>query len=75
MRLLFDANLSPRLVKRIADLFPESAHVFDAGLARETSDLDIWKFAANSGYAVVTTDADFVRLSRERGAPPKVIHI
>lgn len=28
MKLLFDRNLSPRLVNRLADLFPESTHVY-----------------------------------------------
>ncbi|MFB2971179.1 DUF5615 family PIN-like protein [Aerosakkonema sp. BLCC-F183] len=27
MKLLFDHNLSPRLVNRLADIFPDSNHV------------------------------------------------
>jgi hypothetical protein len=33
--LLFDANLSPKLVKQLADLFPGSVHLFDLPLARD----------------------------------------
>ncbi len=33
MRLLFDQNLSHRLVAQLAAEFPELAHVRDAGLA------------------------------------------
>ncbi len=32
MKLLFDENLSHKLVRRLADLFPDSVHVRDAGL-------------------------------------------
>jgi hypothetical protein len=31
--LLFDQNLAPRLVARLADIFPASEHVRDVGLA------------------------------------------
>jgi len=43
LKLLFDANLSPKLVHRLAELFPDSVHVFDTGLARFTSDEVIWQ--------------------------------
>ena len=32
MKLLFDQNLSPKLVNRLADLFPGSGHVQSVGL-------------------------------------------
>ena len=75
MKLLFDANLSPKLVGRLAELFPDSAHVFDTGLARHTSDETIWEYAHANGFTIVTADSDFLDLSRARGAPPKVILI
>ena len=31
MKLLFDQNLSPKLVNRLADLFPDSSHVQSVG--------------------------------------------
>ena len=34
MNLLFDQNLSPRLVDRLEDLYPNSTHVGDVGLDR-----------------------------------------
>ncbi len=33
MKLLFDQNLSPKLVDRLADLFPGSCHVQSAGVS------------------------------------------
>lgn len=75
MKLLFDANLSPKLVARLEDLFPASVHVFDTNLARSTSDKRIWQYAAEHGFTIVTADADFLELAKSHGAPPKVIRL
>jgi len=75
LKLLFDANLSPKLVGRLDELFPESAHVFDTGLARFTSDETIWDYAGANGFTIVTADADFLDLATARGAPPKVVRL
>ena len=39
MKLLFNQNLSYRLPARLADLFPDSAHVRPLGLAQISDDL------------------------------------
>jgi predicted nuclease of predicted toxin-antitoxin system len=75
LKLLFDANLSPKLVSRLRELFPGSTHVFDTGLARSTPDERIWQFAAAGGFIIVTADSDFLNLARSRGTPPKVVHL
>jgi predicted nuclease of predicted toxin-antitoxin system len=75
LKLLFDANLSPKLVGRLAELFPGSVHVFDASLGQRTPDETIWEFAGRHGFVIVTADADFLRLAEERGVPPKVVHL
>lgn len=75
MKLLFDANLSPKLVTRLAELFPASVHVFDTGLARFTSDETIWEYARAHGFTIVTADADFLELASSRGAPPRVVRL
>jgi predicted nuclease of predicted toxin-antitoxin system len=59
LKLLFDANLSPKLVRRLTELFPDSAHVFGTGLEKSTLDETIWAYAAANGFAIVTADADF----------------
>ena len=33
VKLLLDENLSPKLIRRLADVFPGSVHVHDCGLA------------------------------------------
>ena len=67
-RLLLDQNLAASLVRRLADLYPGSAHVREVGLAR-ADDEAIWSLAASSGYVIVTKDDDFRQRSLLRGAP------
>lgn len=72
MKLLFDQNLSPRLVGLLEDLFPGSTHVRDAGLASADDDA-VWEHAKQHGLAIVSKDADFRQLSFLHGFPPKVV--
>ena len=72
MRLLFDQNLSPKLVNRLADLFPSSSHLQSVGLDC-ADDGQVWEHARLNGFAIVTKDADLNNLSVLRGHPPKVI--
>lgn len=74
MKLLFDHNLSPRLVERLADVFPGAAHVAFEGLDR-ASDKTVWEHARRNAYLIVTKDADFNDLSVLYGSPPKVMWI
>jgi predicted nuclease of predicted toxin-antitoxin system len=68
MTLLFDQNLSPKLVKRLADLFPGSSHMQLEGLDRASDD-QIWDHARLNGFAIVTKDADYNNLSVLKGWP------
>jgi predicted nuclease of predicted toxin-antitoxin system len=72
MKLLFDQNLSPKLVANLADLFPDSSHVQAAGLDRAT-DAEVWEYARLNAFAIVSKDEDFSDLSVMRGSPPKVV--
>ena len=72
MKLLFDENLSSRLVSALAGQFPNSSHVNLIGLAGAT-DLEIWAYARERDFSVVSKDDDFRSLSLVNGAPPKVI--
>ena len=74
VKLLFDQNLSPGLVRRLADLHPESSHVFSLGID-QASDDQVWERARQDGYTIVTKDSDFGDLSVLRGFPPKVIWV
>ena len=72
MKLLFDQNLSRKLVTQLADIFPDASHIHFHGLA-ETSDTKIWEFARMQDFCIVTQDADFAERSRLYGVPPKVV--
>jgi predicted nuclease of predicted toxin-antitoxin system len=74
MKLLFDQNLSPKLVRRLADLFPGSSHVQALGLDCAGDD-QVWHHARLHGFAVVTKDEDYNTLSVLRGSPPKVVWV
>jgi predicted nuclease of predicted toxin-antitoxin system len=74
MKLLFDHNLSPRLVRLLADLYPDSQHVFLLEMDQE-DDWVIWDYALQNEYTIVTRDSDYSDLSLIRGFPPKVIWI
>lgn len=69
MSLLFDQNLSRRLVALLAGDYPGSQHVIDAGLIG-ADDPIVWRYAAANGLAVVSKDADFRHLALVHGPPP-----
>ena len=72
MKLLFDENLSPRLVQGPADVYPQSLHLRDCNL-RGASDVKIWQYAQEYGFAILSKDSDFAQRSALLGSPPKVI--
>jgi predicted nuclease of predicted toxin-antitoxin system len=66
MKLLFDQNLSPRLVTRLADLFPDSDHVYPLGLD-QALDIEVWNYARDNDFILVSKDADFGEMSLLHG--------
>jgi predicted nuclease of predicted toxin-antitoxin system len=74
MKLLFDQNLSHRLVLQLAAEFPGSAHVRDLALATAT-DAAVWAHAAANGFVIVSKDTDFQQRALLHGHPPKVIWV
>lgn len=74
MKLLFDQNLSPALVRCVADIFPDSNHVFSLGLDR-ADDIEISEFAVAEDFVIVTKDADYSEMISLGGRLPKIIWI
>lgn len=72
MKLLFDENLSPRLATSLSSLYPGSKHVRDCGL-RGATDVEVWSYARENQFAIVSKDSDFSQRSALLGGPPKVI--
>ncbi len=72
MKLLLDENISRRIIPALQESYPGSSQVALLEL-NSVSDLDIWKYAKEEGYAIVTQDADFHELSLLADEPPLVI--
>lgn len=72
MKLLLDENLSRRLVPFLQPVYPGSTQVALIGL-EQASDRDIWQYARDNDYVIVTKDSDYYDLSLLLGAPPPVI--
>jgi predicted nuclease of predicted toxin-antitoxin system len=75
MRLLLDANLSPRIAGSLCDAGFEAVHVADLGLVTATDDV-IFDRAAEEGLVIVTADSDFGSLlAVRRATSPSVVHL
>ncbi len=74
MSFVFDHNLSPTLVRRLASVFPDSRHVRDLGLSR-AGDLAVWNHAIEHRLTIISKDGDYHQLSFVYGPPPKVIWV
>jgi len=72
VKLLFDQNISFRVVNKLQPTFPGCRQVRELNL-EEKSDREIWNFANNEEYTIVTFDADFYDLVTLYGHPPKVV--
>lgn len=72
MKLLFDQNLSYKLLAKVSELFPNSAHVAALDLDK-ASDREVWEYAKVNAFTIVTKDSDFNDLSIYHGFPPHII--
>jgi predicted nuclease of predicted toxin-antitoxin system len=72
MKLLFDQNISFRILRLLPEDFADCRQVRAVGL-HDHNDVEIWQFAKQNGFTIVTFDADFFDISLLRGSPPKII--
>lgn len=72
MKLLFDQNISYRIIGKISQYFSGSKHISECGLMN-CSDSEVWEYAKNNDYSIVTFDSDFYDISVINGHPPKII--
>lgn len=68
MKLLFDENLSSKLLGHLAGEYPGSQHVRDVRL-RGAEDHRIWDYARAQGFIIVSKDTDFRDRSYVEGFP------
>lgn len=74
MNLLFDQNISPRILRVLTTEFTNCQHVRFVGL-ENSSDFEIFQYAKRNDLAVVTFDSDFVDLNAMYGTPPKIVFL
>jgi len=75
VRLLLDANLSPRVAESLRTAGFDAVHVADLDLVTATDD-EIFDRAASDGLVVVTADSDFgALLALRRAKSPSVVHL
>ncbi len=75
MKLLLDANLSWRLVKKLTSTFSNILHVNQIGITTPAKDSEIWDWDLKNEFIIVSNDDDFINLLLLKGFPPKVILI
>ncbi len=61
MKILFNQNISFRIIKSLKEVWPDVKQVRELGLENKT-DREIWNFARENGFAIVTFDSDFFDL-------------
>ncbi|QEP43585.1 hypothetical protein D5085_10910 [Ectothiorhodospiraceae bacterium BW-2] len=74
MKLLFDNNLSPKLLNYLGDIFPDANHVMFENLDDKDDEM-VWEYAKAHNYTIVSKDSDFKDIRLLKGFPPKVIWI
>jgi predicted nuclease of predicted toxin-antitoxin system len=74
MRLLFDQNISHRILAQLPASFADSISVKQIGLIN-APDRQIWEYAKKNNLIIVTQDSDFNDLNVLYGIPPKIIWI
>jgi len=72
MKILFDQNISFRILKLLPPDYHAAEQVRTVGLEGAT-DREIWDYAKENGFAIATFDADFADIAYVRGFPPKII--
>lgn len=73
MKLLIDAQLPLRLVKRIRGAGFDAIHTLDLPLGNRTPDTEINSLSIREQYIVVTKDADFVNSFHLHRQPYKLL--
>ena len=73
MKLLLDANISWRLCAFLTENFGECAHINKIDMPYPAKDSEIWQYAKDHEYIIVTQDTDFLHFLEIKGYPPKLI--
>ena len=74
MNFLVDNQLPEALCAFLAEKGHRSSHVLTLGMD-ETSDLEIWDYAAKNNWIVVTKDEDFLHLANRPADAGKLLWV
>jgi len=72
VKLLFDQNISARIVRLLDETFPDCTQVTLMTL-NNARDMEIWDWAKRNDFCIVTFDSDFLDIATMHGFPPKVL--
>jgi predicted nuclease of predicted toxin-antitoxin system len=70
MKLLFDQNLSFKLCRAVADVFPDSNQIRLIGM-ETAEDRAIWEHAKANDFILVSQDVDFADMATLMGRRQK----
>ena len=73
MKILLDANISWKLANELQSIFGECAHVDHIGLNVPLKDKEIWEYAHENDFMIITKDNDFLSFLDIYGFPPKIV--
>jgi predicted nuclease of predicted toxin-antitoxin system len=74
VKFVLDAHLPPVLARVMAREGYEVVHVFDLDM-NAAADPDIWKYAGQNGYVLISKDEDFVRWQEDASDSPSFIWV
>lgn len=74
MKFIVDHNLPPRLARLLEQHFRGTRHTLDLDFDR-MPDTELWQYAKDNGFHLITKDGDHFQLSLLKGAPPKVVWV
>ena len=74
MNFLVDNQLPESLCRFLNGRGHRSGHVFGLRMD-EASDIDIWNYAANGNWIVVSKDEDFLHLANRQGDTGKLLWV
>ncbi len=72
MKLLFDENLSSKLITKLRFEFPGSQHVLKV-LSAPATDSEIWTYALENDFTIISKDNDFRQRFFVASTSPNII--
>jgi predicted nuclease of predicted toxin-antitoxin system len=72
VNILLDQNISFRVTRLLLSDFENVKQVKELDLV-DASDFEIWNYAFENNYTIITFDSDFIDLANLKGSPPKIV--